>query len=483
MEDYLEISLKEEVSSCDSDEVGSSNRDEDEDGEEEEEEEYEEQQAGECFEEEPGSEDAFFQVGKRFDTLEELEEAQQQYQYANYCELWKRDVRTLESAKKRAPNRVNTAKAALRYYSVKLSCKFGGKAPVQRTDKKRSSCSFRQGCPFEVYLRLSADGNALEVLNVNDIHNHALTRDAFRPHPQPHISEAERYARALRTALSLASSACAGGMKLFNMRLSQMNGLLRQWRSIDGHCGQTSREADEVLDHFLAHLGDKEVKNALQMSSKGMKFSVQKSKTGKEGESGYTTEESMIKTKTNEKGSDKQIDSRVVTRMSRRGRSKGRDPPSLTMSQSAKKVKHDTLVGQPKPFRKLRVREKHQVMLECFVSSPAAKKALQGTLILPDEVQTDIKCIPDLVRDEDNVDLQQVERYFTSEAWNVVLGLVKKKENSQWICAPCAKTIKENERSVACERCLSWFHFPCALLSKRPPREYWFCRDCISKYV
>ncbi|XP_069983312.1 uncharacterized protein [Penaeus vannamei] len=477
MEDYLEISLKEEISSCDSDGVSSSNRDEDE------EEEYEEQQSGVCFEEEPGSEDAFFQVGKRFDTLEELEEAQQQYQYANYCELWKRDVRTLESAKKRAPKRVNMAKTALRYYSVKLSCKFGGKAPVQRTDKKRSSCSFRQGCPFEVYLRLSPDGNALEVLNVNDIHNHALTRDAFRPQPQPHITEAERYSRALRTALSLASSACTGGMKLFSIRLSQMNGLLRQWRSNDGHCGQASKEANEALDHFLTRLGDKEIKDALQISSKGIKLKVQRSKNSREGECGYITEESLIKTKANEKGTEKQPDSRVVTRISKRGRPRGKDPPALNPPQSTKKAKQDNDENQPKPFRKLRVREKHRVVLECFVSGPTAMKALQGTPISVKEVQTDVSHIPDLVRDEDNVDLQQVERYFSSEAWGVVLNLVKKKENSLWICAPCTKTIKENERSVACERCLSWFHFPCALLSKRPPREYWFCRDCKSKYV
>ncbi|ROT60783.1 hypothetical protein C7M84_021620 [Penaeus vannamei] len=362
-------------------------------------------------------------VGKRFDTLEELEEAQQQYQYANYCELWKRDVRTLESAKKRAPKRVNMAKTALRYYSVKLSCKFGGKAPVQRTDKKRSSCSFRQGCPFEVYLRLSPDGNALEVLNVNDIHNHALTRDAFRPQPQPHITEAERYSRALRTALSLASSACTGGMKLFSIRLSQMNGLLRQWRSNDGHCGQASKEANEALDHFLTRLGDKEIKDALQISSKGIKLKVQRSKNTREGECGYITEESLIKTKANEKGTEKQPDSRVVTRISKRGRPRGKDPPALNPPQSTKKAKQDNDENQPKPFRKLRVREKHRVVLECFVSGPTAMKALQGTPISVKEVQTDVSHIPDLVRDEDNVDLQQVERYFSSEAWGVVLNL------------------------------------------------------------
>lgn len=76
-----------------------------------------------------GNEDQpLFFVGQTFSDLDELEKLKAKYEERHFCELWKRDVRTLEAAAKRVPKRVEIAKPSLKYYSLKLVCKFGGEA-------------------------------------------------------------------------------------------------------------------------------------------------------------------------------------------------------------------------------------------------------------------------------------------------------------------------------------------------------------------
>ena len=45
--------------------------------------------------------------------------------------------------------------------------------------RKRKTNSFRQGCPFEIYLVLSEDGKALEVSNVTLNHNHSPSKELY----------------------------------------------------------------------------------------------------------------------------------------------------------------------------------------------------------------------------------------------------------------------------------------------------------------
>ena len=101
-----------------------------------------------------------FYVGQRFSSLDELERIKSKYEDDNFCELWKKDVRTLAAAQKRVPKRIAIANPSLYYYSLLLSCKFGGE-PKKRKIRVRKTKSFRQGCPFEVYLALALDGQAL----------------------------------------------------------------------------------------------------------------------------------------------------------------------------------------------------------------------------------------------------------------------------------------------------------------------------------
>ena len=75
----------------------------------------------------------------------------------DFCELWKRDVRTLEAALRRLfLNVFAIARPPLKYYSLKLFCKFGERAR-RRTQRILNTRIFRQECPFEIYLILSQD--------------------------------------------------------------------------------------------------------------------------------------------------------------------------------------------------------------------------------------------------------------------------------------------------------------------------------------
>jgi hypothetical protein len=123
-------------------------------------------------------------VGEKFSSLNELEGAISQYESQHYCQLWKRDTRTSDATSKRVPKRVESTNKGLKYYSLKLSCKFGGKASLQRENKTRVSSSFRQCCLFEIYLMLSLDGQALEFSKVHDEHKHQISCELFNHLPR-----------------------------------------------------------------------------------------------------------------------------------------------------------------------------------------------------------------------------------------------------------------------------------------------------------
>ena len=57
-------------------------------------------------------------VGDTFASVSELEQARLEFEKRNFVTLHKRDAKTLESAKKDAPKRVESANAELHYRRV-----------------------------------------------------------------------------------------------------------------------------------------------------------------------------------------------------------------------------------------------------------------------------------------------------------------------------------------------------------------------------
>ncbi|CAB3979152.1 Hypothetical predicted protein [Paramuricea clavata] len=95
-----------------------------------------------------------FYIGQKFHTISEFDEAKAKYEELHFCELWKQGVRTLASAQKRVPKRAANADLNLQYYS--------------------------HGCQFEIYIVLSHNGKAFEVVKVADAHNHSLSEQLYR---------------------------------------------------------------------------------------------------------------------------------------------------------------------------------------------------------------------------------------------------------------------------------------------------------------
>ena len=71
--------------------------------------------------------DCCFTVGDKFSSYDELREKISQYEQSRSVQLNHNDSRTLESARKRVPRKVEKANKALVYHYINFSCVFGGK--------------------------------------------------------------------------------------------------------------------------------------------------------------------------------------------------------------------------------------------------------------------------------------------------------------------------------------------------------------------
>ena len=80
---------------------------------------------------------AFFLVGEKFFSLDELNKAKLEYEKSNFVNMVMRDTKSLDSVRKSAPKRVVGARADLRYYTVRLCCTFGGKKYKKQGHNKR----------------------------------------------------------------------------------------------------------------------------------------------------------------------------------------------------------------------------------------------------------------------------------------------------------------------------------------------------------
>ena len=108
---------------------------------------------------------------------------------------------------------------------------------------------------------------------------------------------------------------------------------------------------------------------------------------------------------------------------------------------------------------------------------------MDGKLLTRKETTVRLNSIPDMVKDENNVDIHRVEKYFTNEAWEHILDLIaKSKKQGKWICPGCRRAI-QREDSISCDRCLNWYHLHCTSLINMPKKQNWFCRPCVSKYT
>ena len=117
-------------------------------------------------------------------------------------------------------------------------------------------------------------------------------------------------------------------------------------------------------------------------------------------------------------------------------------------------------------------------MLDWFVSAIDADKAVNhGELIDEEAVETRPEKIPNCCIDE-NVNVYHVKKYFTVDAWKIVLQVLDwKKTHSNWSCKVCDQDL-DGKIAIACDSCLDWYHLHCIGLRNAPKRKEWFCRSC-----
>ena len=120
-------------------------------------------------------------------------------------------------------------------------------------------------------------------------------------------------------------------------------------------------------------------------------------------------------------------------------------------------------------------------MLEWFVGARIAKSAIEGKLIEEEEVETRPEHVSASCLDE-NVCIRNIQKYFTYDGWEALTHVVEAlKRQTVWYCGRCTNVINDDEEdSVVCDLCLTWFHFRCTGLKKAPKASKWFCRQCHS---
>ncbi len=120
-------------------------------------------------------------------------------------------------------------------------------------------------------------------------------------------------------------------------------------------------------------------------------------------------------------------------------------------------------------------------MLEWFVDNKVAATALKSRKHLIEEEHVEVRPerLPDAVLDE-NVDVHLIRRFFTQDAWLLVMDVVQQKQrNPVFICKCCYHDLEESP-SIVCDHCLSWHHMTCVGLKKGPKSKHWYCRSCHS---
>ena len=91
-----------------------------------------------------------FVVGELFDSFLALDSKMKDYGESRSVQMTRRDSFLLESAKKRAPKKIEAANRELKYYYLKYTCSFGGKPyrsegkgvrPRQRSNRQHPGTS------------------------------------------------------------------------------------------------------------------------------------------------------------------------------------------------------------------------------------------------------------------------------------------------------------------------------------------------------
>lgn len=119
-------------------------------------------------------------VGDKFSSYSEFEVKLREYEQNVLNNYWIRDSRTLENLARKYPTNISgKANKDLKYYSVRISCIKGGRKHKKRGEK-RQTLTFRQGCPSTMFLKITTCGKYLQLVELNEEHNHVVSEPLFK---------------------------------------------------------------------------------------------------------------------------------------------------------------------------------------------------------------------------------------------------------------------------------------------------------------
>ena len=119
------------------------------------------------------------------------------------------------------------------------------------------------------------------------------------------------------------------------------------------------------------------------------------------------------------------------------------------------------------------------MILSWFVDKNIVNAAMNGTII--DECHVEVR--PEKVSSsclDENVCIETCRKYFSHYGWTSVLNVIEAiRKNPVYYCGRCTTPIADDKHSsLACDSCLTWFHFQCLNLKVPPKARVWICRGC-----
>ena len=119
------------------------------------------------------------------------------------------------------------------------------------------------------------------------------------------------------------------------------------------------------------------------------------------------------------------------------------------------------------------------VILLWFLKPEIVNAAMAGRIVQEEEINMTSELIPASCLDS-NVCIVSCRKYFSHSAWAAIQSVVEEmKSHPIWYCGRCKLPIDDDqEDSIICDCCLTWFHFRCVCLKQGPKSKTWFCRYC-----
>nr|XP_047146139.1 uncharacterized protein LOC124819011 [Hydra vulgaris] len=122
-------------------------------------------------------------VGDCFNSLQELEQKVSSYGIESCVSLYKRESRTIESARRRGIKRF--IKESLMFYTIHYACYHGGKNFISKsTGKRPNQSTFQMNCTFGIWFKVTDDGMQFCVDKMMLEHNHDIDREFFNNLPK-----------------------------------------------------------------------------------------------------------------------------------------------------------------------------------------------------------------------------------------------------------------------------------------------------------